>query len=233
MNGNFRAALAISLALVISSWIASWAFLKAKRLDQTIQVTGSSRKRIKSDLMIWGASVTVEAPRLADAYAKLTHDVSEVRAFLVSQGFPESQIVTESVTTTQLRRQSQKYQGEAEGPVSGYQLQQSLRIRSTEIDKLTAVSRNVTQLINGAYSWSRSTRNIFIRIYQRPRWRCWLKRLAMPANELNRSPATESVKCDQPPWAFCRSTLPILTMSLVLALMTQHLWTKTSPPWFT
>ena len=34
------------------------------------------------------------------------------------------------------------------GTITGYHLKQSLQIRSPEIDKLTLVSRNVTQLIN-------------------------------------------------------------------------------------
>jgi len=36
-------ALALSIAIVLASFIASAAFLKAKRLDQTIRVTGSSK----------------------------------------------------------------------------------------------------------------------------------------------------------------------------------------------
>jgi hypothetical protein len=86
MNGNFWAGLALSLAIVVSAIIASSTFLKAKRLDQMITVTGSSKRRIKSDLMIWGTSVTAEAPKLAEAYAKLTQDVSKVHGFLVQAG---------------------------------------------------------------------------------------------------------------------------------------------------
>jgi hypothetical protein len=152
MNGSFRAALALSLAIVISSVIVSSTFLKAKRLDQTITVTGSSKKRIKSDLMIWGTSVTAEAPKLADAYTKLTQDVEKVRAFLVAQGFSDNTIVISAVSTTQLRHVSKVSVGEVQpyggGPVASYRLTQSLEIRSPEIDKLTKVSRSVTQLIN-------------------------------------------------------------------------------------
>ena len=53
MNGQFRSALALSLAIVLASIIGSSAYLKAKKLDQTIKVTGSAKRRIKSDLMVW------------------------------------------------------------------------------------------------------------------------------------------------------------------------------------
>ena len=161
MNGQFRSALALSLAIVLASLIASSAFLKAKRLDQTIKVTGSAKRRIKSDLMVWRTSVSAEAATLADAYSRLSRDVEKTKVFLVAQGFPENQIVISAVKTTPIRsspRGLQKMQVAPEDAGSGsasfnnrvtsYTLMQSLEIRSAEIDKLTATSRKVTQLIN-------------------------------------------------------------------------------------
>ena len=150
MNGNLRAALALSVAMVVSTIIASSTFLKSKKLDQTIVVTGSSKKRIKSDLMVWSSSVSVEAPKLPEAYARLTQDVGKVRAFLIAQGIPENQIVIFAVSTNPLRRISKVAQvsESLSGSIVGYQLRQSVEVRSSEIDKLTQVSRSVSQLIN-------------------------------------------------------------------------------------
>jgi hypothetical protein len=158
MNGSFRSALTLSLAIVLSAFIISSSYLKAKRLDQTIRVTGSSKKRIKSDLMIWRTSLTAESTSLADAYAKLSRNVEKTKAFLVSQGFPENQVIASAVTTITIRssRGTQgQFSGDVDasggainGRVSGYSLKQSLEISSSEIDKLTVVSRQVTQLIN-------------------------------------------------------------------------------------
>jgi hypothetical protein len=159
MNGQFRSALALSLSIILASLIASSAFLKAKRLDQTIKITGSAKRRIKSDLMIWLTSVSVEAATLADAYSRLTRDVEKTRAFLVAQGFPGNQIVVSAVTTTPIRSLPRGPQGlqvspegagsaSFNGRITSYTLTQSLQLRSSEIDKLTEVSRKVTQLIN-------------------------------------------------------------------------------------
>jgi len=159
MTTEFRSALSLSLAIVLASLIGSSAFLRAKRLDQNIKITGSAKRRIKSDLMIWRTSVSVEAATLADGYGRLTRDVEKTKAFLISQGFPENQIVISAVAATPIRtsaRATQKQQVVSEDVgasalgtrVTGYSLTQSLEIRSSEIDKLTAVSRKVTQLIN-------------------------------------------------------------------------------------
>jgi hypothetical protein len=155
MNGNFRAAVALSLSIILSSIIGSWAFLHAKKLSQTIQVTGSAKKRIKSDLMIWKASVTAESASLAEAYGKLSRDVEKTKAFLIHHGVPENQIVISAVSTTPVRRgknsSSERGNGEAiSGAVTGYSLKQSLGVRSSDIDKITNISREITELINQA-----------------------------------------------------------------------------------
>ncbi|MGH9747343.1 MAG: SIMPL domain-containing protein [Candidatus Acidiferrales bacterium] len=155
MNENLRSALAVSAAIVLFSMIGSWAYLHGKALGDTIQVTGSAKKQIKSDLMIWKASVSSEAASLPEAYAKLTRDVEKTKAFLVAQGVPEDQIVTSAVTTTTLRRgpvqrTANSNAGDStalNSQVAGYQLKQSVEVRSTDVDKVTAVSREVTELI--------------------------------------------------------------------------------------
>jgi hypothetical protein len=155
MNGNFRAAVVLSLSIVLSSVIPSWAFLHSKKLSQAIQVTGSAKKRIKSDLMIWNVSVTAESASLAEAYGKLSRDVEKTRTFLIRHGVPENQIVISAVSTTPFRRgkNSSSDRGDREekaGQVTSYSLKQSLWIRSSDIDKITAISRQVTELINQA-----------------------------------------------------------------------------------
>ena len=159
MNTPFRSALAIALAMVLSSFVLASTFLNAKKRDQTIQVTGSAQRRIKSDYMIWQASVTGEAATLPEAYGKLSRDVEKTKRFLIAQGFPENQIIISAVATTTVRTSNspnqrpgfRSYDGDSAaltGHVTGYSLKQSLEIRSSEIDKLTKASRNVTQLID-------------------------------------------------------------------------------------
>jgi hypothetical protein len=148
MIDSFRAGLALAAALVLSSSIASWSYLHAKRFDQTIQVTGSAKKRIKSDVMIWQASVTVESSSLPEAYGKLSRDVAKTQAFLVAHGVPPEQIVVSAVSTTPIRPPQRREAESLSGKVSGYQLKQSLAVHSSDIDKISSVSRQVTELIN-------------------------------------------------------------------------------------
>jgi uncharacterized protein len=154
MNDNFRAGLALAASVVLASSICSYSFLHAKKMNQTLTVTGSAKKRIKSDFIIWRAHVTVESTNLADGYAKLTRDVAKVKAFLVAHGVPDDKVAISAVATT-LIRPNQKPAANFGSPVpdalagriAGYELKQSLEIRSSEIDKITAVSREATELM--------------------------------------------------------------------------------------
>ena len=72
----------MAVGLVLAALIFGWFFASAKQGDQTITVTGSAKKRIKSDLVIWKAGVSYQAPVLADAYRSLSENVPRVKAYL-------------------------------------------------------------------------------------------------------------------------------------------------------
>jgi len=151
MNGErnnywFNAGVALALGLVLSSLIFGWFFEKSKKGDEVITVTGSARKRIKSDLVVWSAAVTYEAPKLADAYRSLSENVPRVKQYLISKGIPENEITISSITTTPLRKTGEN--GQESSEVTGYSLRQQLEVRSTDIDKVAQVAREATNLIN-------------------------------------------------------------------------------------
>jgi len=151
MNGErnnqwLNASIVLALGLVLSSLVFGWFFAKSKKGDEVITVTGSARKRIKSDLVVWNAAVTYQAPTLADAYRALSENVPRVKQYLIGKGIPENEITISSITTTTLRKTDQNYQESSE--ISGYSLRQQLEVRSTDIDKIAQISREATELIN-------------------------------------------------------------------------------------
>ena len=85
-GAGFGAGVALAIGLVLASLIFGLSFIRARRGDQTITVTGSARKRIKSDLVIWRAGISYQAPVLADAYRSLSENVPRVKQYLISKG---------------------------------------------------------------------------------------------------------------------------------------------------
>lgn len=145
-GSGFGAGVALAIGLVLASVIGGWAFVKGKRGDQTITVTGSARKRIRSDLVIWKAGVSYQAPVLADAYRSLSENVPRVKAYLIGKGIPENQITISSISSQTLHARTD--QGEDTGQITGYSLRQELEVRSTDVDKIAKIAREATELIN-------------------------------------------------------------------------------------
>jgi hypothetical protein len=145
-GSSFGAGVALAIGLVLASVIGGWAFIKGKRGDQTITVTGSARKRIKSDLVIWKAGVSYQAPVLADAYRSLAENVPRVKSYLISKGIADDQITISSISSQTLHARTD--QGEDTGTITGYSLRQELEVRSTDVDKIARIAREATELIN-------------------------------------------------------------------------------------
>jgi len=146
LGSGLGAGVALAIGLVVASVIGGWAFVKARRGDQSITVTGSARKRIRSDLVIWRAGVSFQAPALADAYRSLSESVPRVKAYLISKGIAENQITISSISSQTLHPRND--QGEDSGQITGYSLRQQLEVRSTEVDKIAKIAREATELIN-------------------------------------------------------------------------------------
>lgn len=146
-NGNlWNAGVALAIGLVLSSLIFGWFYSKTKKGDEAIAVTGSARKRIKADLVVWSAGVSSEAPQLAEAYRQTTESIPRVKQYLISKGIPDNQITISSITTTTLKKRDNE--GNELSEITGYTLRQQVEVRSTDVDKVAQIAREATELIN-------------------------------------------------------------------------------------
>jgi hypothetical protein len=149
-----------ALANIVCVGILSWAYLSVKLEPKTLGVTGSARKAIVSDLVTWSGTVTTKETNLVKAYDALKAASDKVRAFLVAQGIPETNITLSAITTT--RRYHQEIvpatpasPGVPATPptlittdkVESYTLAQTVSISSTDMTRVPEVSRAVTSLI--------------------------------------------------------------------------------------
>jgi hypothetical protein len=146
-NGNiFNAGFALAIALVLSSIVMAWAITQNKKSDQTITVTGSARKRIKSDLVIWRGGVSYQAAQPQGAYKSLTDGISRIKQYLVSKGIPEDQITISSISSTTLHPKDND--GNETSEITGYSLRQEVQVRSNDVDRIEKIAREATELIN-------------------------------------------------------------------------------------
>src|SRR5205823_4867456 len=95
---------ALALALVAATAIAAgtWKSVRVRPADRKIRITGSAKKRIKSDLIEWSATVDAHAPDRTAAYKQLKAGVERTVAFLKKQGIKPDEIEPQSASLKQV-----------------------------------------------------------------------------------------------------------------------------------
>lgn len=146
-NGYFfNAGVALAIGLVLSSIIFGWFFANSRKGDEAITVTGSAKKRIKSDLVVWSAGVSYQASQLADAYSELSTNIPKIKQYLISKGVAEAQMTVSAISSTTLHGRDSN--GRETSEITGYTLRQEISVRSSEVDKIAQIARESTELIN-------------------------------------------------------------------------------------
>jgi len=143
---------AMALAVVISTGIAarSWVSVKTRTV-RTIEVTGSAKRRIVSDLISWEASLaTSSSSDRTEAYKALHGHMDKTIAYLKAQGLTDKEIRVSSVQTEELVET--EYVGTGDERVArevhkGWETSQKVTVQSGQVDLVERVSREVTQLI--------------------------------------------------------------------------------------
>lgn len=136
-------ALILGLSLILSASIGAWTFYKVKAMDNTLEVTGSAKKSVKSDAVKWssGFSRVVTIDNLKTGYVQMESDLKTVKKYFQDNGISEDQLDISPVM------QSQNYKANDQGPIE-YTLQQNITLQSSDIDKITAMAKNTQDLIS-------------------------------------------------------------------------------------
>jgi hypothetical protein len=122
---------------------------------QLIDVTGSARKNVRADLVIWRASFSAEAPTLLEAQKKLTADRARIDAWLAVKKIPEPQAEPVQIKdiTVQLYEHTEARQTNREKRV-GYKLTQELIVRSPDVEGLPRFASDAAELIEQGVSFA-------------------------------------------------------------------------------
>lgn len=148
--GNFQIIIlgvCIVLATVASTVILSQGLLNMKKFSsELISVTGSAEKKILSDFTVWRSNFSQRNIDMKMAFQDLKNDLATVKDYLASKGITENEIIVSQVDTQVLYKKDEK--GYDTNLVEGYRLTQSIVVQSTDVAKVTEVSRQSTELID-------------------------------------------------------------------------------------
>jgi hypothetical protein len=144
LKAKLNSAVIMGLSFIIGCVLVSQTFYKVRQLDNTLSVTGSTKQKVVSDAVKWVSSFsrTVYEANLKSGYTQMKNDEEKILAFLVSQGFNEQDIVISPVFMDQV------YKYDSTSGPKEYNLRQTVELKSSEVQKVTEVSKNTQELIN-------------------------------------------------------------------------------------
>jgi uncharacterized protein len=150
MNSESRF-LALAVALVVSTCIGALAWTTVK-LSQptTIDVRGSAKKRIVSDLAEWAASVSTVKNTRVEASVALKKDVEQVTQFLKDNGVKPESIRASAIDVVELSHEETLEEGTKVRRVlksDGWSANQRLEVSSTDVERIERLSREATSLL--------------------------------------------------------------------------------------
>ena len=144
-----------AIAAIVLGCVLVSGFQDRNKAMNSITVTGMSQKDFTSDLIVWQGSYTIRNFNLAEGYKKLHGDAETVKNYLLSQGLKPEEFVFSSVNFYKDFSNSYNRQtGESTSVFNGYVLSQNVQITSKDVNKIEALSRDVTSLINKGIEFS-------------------------------------------------------------------------------
>jgi uncharacterized protein len=134
----------LAAGMILSTMLVTGAWMKISE-TQTIAVTGSARKTVRSDLIIWRGGFAAEAGTLLEAQRKLKADLAKVELFLQSRGVTNFLFTPISIQELQATIKSEN--GSTQQKTAGYRLVQTVRIDSEDVERILKLDPDSAALV--------------------------------------------------------------------------------------
>lgn len=151
MNKDLSRALII-LGVLLALGMSAAAFIfgvQAKHIGsgkQSITVKGLAEKSVQANYAEWQIGVQVYAPTFADALAKLRTTRPILDQFLAKHGFDKKALKESDESVSPHYVMEELEDGRSRQVQKGFVAKQSIRVTSTDLDKVTKISKEALQL---------------------------------------------------------------------------------------
>lgn len=152
--------LCIAGGTIFSSLVISKGMMQIKKFtNEVIVVTGSAEKKIISDYIVWKSVFSRRDKQLRVAYIKLQKDLEKVRKYLLSKEIKEDEIIVSQVDTSILYKRNEK--GHKTNEIEAYLVSQKVEVRSYNVQPVTDISRQSTELLDQGIQFISSSPKYF------------------------------------------------------------------------
>jgi hypothetical protein len=134
---------AVALAIGLGS-LAIADGIRDRGRNDVMSVTGSAKRRIVSDYVVWNVSVSSQRATPQAASKELAGWTERVVAFVQETGAREDEVNVNPITTETVNEDEDI----DSGPIVGYRLTRSIQIRSPRVSEVTDLIEKSSALLN-------------------------------------------------------------------------------------
>ena len=159
-------AIIFGIAIVVSSIFLGKAYTDRSKADGEIRVTGLGKADFSSDLIVWEGKFGSQNIDLKKSYLNLEKNKSAVNKYLIDKGIESEQLIYSAVKTNKNYKSLYSDDGDFIGEeFISYELSQTVKIESKEVDKIEKISREITELLNlGVQFYSEAPRYYYTKL---------------------------------------------------------------------
>lgn len=137
------AGLFLAAGLCLASFILASAWTRLYE-SQVISITGSARRNVTSDLVIWRARFAIQADTLIDAQQQLKNDRAKVEAWLRLHGLQNYQL--RPVQNGEIRSRANRDE-DTVAKLLGYRISQAVEVVSDRVEEVPRIASDSTALL--------------------------------------------------------------------------------------
>lgn len=152
---SYIPAIVFSVAILAGLLIIGNAYNYKFKSRKTVSVLGGAEHNFTSDLIVWSGTFTRTSMELKNAYSFLKQDEERVKDYLSAHGIPREEVIFSSIVIDKLYDYTYDQMGRQTGSVfNGYQLRETVKIESKDIEKVEKISREITELLQSGIELS-------------------------------------------------------------------------------
>ena len=137
-------ALVLAAGAALGGWFVGEGFRLGRQEERYVSVKGIAEREAKADLVLWPLRFVATGNELAAVQAKSRKDADAVRRFLTGSGVSAEAIEVQGIEVTDVLANAYR-----SGPAdTRFIVAQTLMVRSTDVDRLAAVSQRVGELVD-------------------------------------------------------------------------------------
>ena len=131
-------------SIVLAALIGTCGLIKLRSAGDEIEVTGSARRRVDSDLVVWKLAVTSTRPTLADALRNVTAQGARVAEFLKRERVDDKAVDIKPLVTSTI---AERVNSEETGRTAAYRVTQAFEVSSRDLAVVVAATQHIGNLL--------------------------------------------------------------------------------------